>query len=297
MQKMFEYGSMWNHFRKNVGVQTDDVVVFVYDADFKSMKAIKYDRDGKLKPFISRGMIVKQVAKEDRLVSENIELCRHGLFIVFEDSSISKKKALYLVMPAKRLDFFTGDHLSFLVNNGVPVPKRLQLHDTQYIPNAHGDGTTGKAVHYPSHLPLEFDLPGSSDDMKKILSKDLSIFAPFLLNAFSCSSHHHVGGGNNDYRRMKKKLRKNSVSDFDDIWHVLPLKRLFVIAIRRIDDHEKFDVTVIVIDRLHHPKSHPWTSFVLPGKDASNLEGDIRVSIVDMFKTMKWDDFATNGPD
>ena len=268
----FRYSHMYKFYR-NFGDQTDDAFSHMYEA-------VKYkataDTQGPSSPFIARSMQVRRVPTRDKLDSPT------GTFLVSRAEDNDACKRLFVVQPRvyEEHGILTADHFSFQFNKGASEDSKLQLHSTQYVPSAYVP-TTGYKVHAENFVPACFVMPADVDSfkddyMRNDVFKARGDFLHSLMTRPMTEPRivpFTVGGSGG--RRTRR------VTTFEDMWTVLPIKRILVIGVRNGDG---FDVTVFVYPTLRPAESH---SMLL----RSDVERDFRADIARHYRTYTWEDF------
>lgn len=181
----FTYGSYYKRCRE-LGTPSDDVFGYVYTADYRAIKAMKFgaSRPGQevpAQPFLTRNMVARRLSDDDPILAADRALAPMGGYVVHEERPPDRrgKHWLFFVFPElKRFrvprpsnsdaqlsdehELVAADHFSFVVNHDAPERARLQLHRTQYVPmgwSTSSDVAVGWQAHVANHLPLAFDLP------------------------------------------------------------------------------------------------------------------------------------------
>jgi hypothetical protein len=188
---------------------------------------------------------------------------RFGAYVVHPtNAAADKKKQLFVVSPWEHADdthgtYFTADHFSFVVNSNAPIERRLNFHQTTYVPHNFVPGE-GAAVHTYNPLPTKFDLPASSSALARsglFGERVPREYADTLLALFA-HPFTAVGGGARKRRvAAAVKARKasgRSSRQFDDLWRELPIHSLLVIGLPNPDQQSSSSVTVFVTDRFNY---------------------------------------------
>lgn len=325
--------SRFRELCKRRGTPTDDVYGCIYDADYRAMKAIRYngtqDAPSPAQPFLTRNMVAHRLADDDPIAAtDEGRRCPHGCYVVFpEGGNAERKRWLFVVAPQLKSFYVRGsdvpgtvlaaDHLSFMVNDKPDSKgRRLNLHRTAYDPMSPGTTTTtseGSVSRSPNPLALEFDIPTrvalfetSELIQHKLFRADASfvhaVLTTPLLDADSdagASPSVATGGGRRRradpaYRRLKRRLRGQKIASFADAWSALPLHRLVVLAVAR--DESVSDVVVYITDRLRHHNNRWGLSFRLPTAGVRDPEVLQATLAEQLARGFTWGSFAPSEP-
>ena len=283
---------------------TDDIVVRIYNADYRAMK---YGRAANLLPFTNPSVNVSRVNDESILASGFPGMFDHGLFVVSErmdDEHVRRKallkKNLFFVFPNAKRDGGTGesllaaDHFSFCLDkNDKKTP--LHLHRTLYMPDPYIP-QMGETVHTNDFMPAAFTLPDTPAAFaaSNILTY-LVGYTPVLHAMLSRPwlPQQQQGGTRNRRRKERERARRPGQRSFGEAWIELPLHKVIVMAVR--GPTGAYEVTIVVYDRLSGMKSddsrHSCALLNVPRETVTNavaLEEQIARTF---FSRLVWDSF------
>jgi len=265
----FTYGHMYNWYKAAIGTDafpiTDDVKVFVYEANYQAIdrqrrsrprSGLRYDRDGSTRPFTRPGIVVTRVLDES---FADPVMYPHGLYLVTEseDKRVDRKRRMYFVFPFEKRKaaggvFMAGDHFTFCMDsNDKKTP--LHFHLTVYVPDL-VQSELGRALHINDYLPSAFTLPMTPDAFLAgpLLKENTvrargSVIHKLLAHPFTPQPQPQQQGGARRRRNKAPRARGPARRSFDDAWYALPLHRVIMMAVARADG--TYDVTMIIHDR------------------------------------------------
>ncbi len=250
-------------------------------------------------------------------------------------AAVMKRKWLYLVFPTaypiRASDdlplraavvgtVMAADHFSFVLGDGGRANKPVHLHLTQYmdwIRDVDGVVRGDRKPPIKNHLPLNLRV---SANLRSFTSSELdkprlqaTLYAAPLHAALrrpgDTVEEPHVGGARRTRGRGRARalaaraaLERDGAAapGFAELWLTLPLRRLFVVGVRR-GESEVYDFTVGVYDQLPHREAiaSPAVTFQLPAadvRDAATIDAKIQARIAERMADWAWDDFVDPEP-
>ena len=258
---------------------------------------------------------MRRLLPDDPFILDHSSEFGLGGFIVFEplhDDRTRRKKSLFVVTPKLEENregrFVTGNHFSFFVNKDAKPGHRLNFHRTIYA----GIEYSQACVHVHNRMPLEFTMTDGASLVNDGLLHNsgmtplADVICDIFVRPWANLRIDQPGNSGNDtdgraawggarQRRRKKRRQANSqtIERFEDLWHMLPIHRMTVVAIR--SENHTMDVTVFIEDRF---QAHPWRAspahlfkLSLNDENRDSWDNRLQTEVTRRMSRMEWDDF------
>ncbi len=190
--------------------------------------------------------------------------------------------------------YFTADHFSFVVNPSGREGRRLNFHQTSYVPN--NIGGRGAASHTYNDLPTSAAELARTDLFNEHFQREYAeVLVTMLARPFRRGSGCEGGAAKRSARACMARARRaegHNDRRFDDLWRELPIHALLVFCLPDFDGAKEGDatVTVFVTDRFKYASASQQSAAVF-NMPASLIHDDAEVEtrIAEELSYLSWE--------